>query len=113
MWAAIPAKIPRISLGMAFFAYGTSRSRTLMVPVSELGIYLSRCPRQPYRLTESLPARFLVVEVSLAGEVHSDAGFFGSLDDFLISDTAAGLNNCLDTASNQHFQPIREWEERI
>lgn len=99
----MPAKIPSINLGMAFFAYGTSRKRTLRVPASDSGIVLSRCHRQPYRLTEVAAKRFLVIEVSLSCEVHRDAGLFGSSNDFFISDATSRLHDSLNTSGDQYF----------
>ena len=103
MCAAIPASIPRMSLGMAFFANGTSRKRTLRVPDSEFCIYLFRHPRQPYRLTERGPERFLVVEVSLASEIHGYSRAHRRPNHFFVSHAASRLDDSQNSASDEHL----------
>ena len=52
-------------------------------------------------------------EVPLPGEVHRHAGLRGRVDDLLVTDRPAWLNDRADAGIDQDLRAIREREERV
>jgi hypothetical protein len=56
---------------------------------------------------------FLVEEVTLASEVHGDAGSLCCFDNLGVALGPTRLDNRLDSAIDQNLQSIGEWEECV
>src|SRR5437763_1972070 len=94
----------------SFREYPVTRSTgTLELLIVEFGIVEWKCPTKSKRRNQN----WLVSEVPHSGEDHGQSEAVGSLDDFLIADRAAGLNNRRGTGFGNFLDSIRKGEEGV